>query len=59
VPVRTTWGELDIPSDVPFYEETARRLGQDPGRILPGTAHLPGLDRPAAVADLVREAVAR
>lgn len=59
VPVTCTWGDLDIPSDVPFYEETARRLGQGPARILPGTAHLPGLDQPAVVAGLVREAVAR
>lgn len=54
VPVVTTWGDLDIPADLPFYEETARRLGQGPGRVLPGVAHLPGLEQPGVVADLVR-----
>lgn len=57
VPVLCTWGSLDLPCDVPFYEETARRLGQGSGRILPGTAHLPGLEQPDVVADLVREAL--
>lgn len=55
VPVLVTWGDLDIPADLPFYEETARRLGQAPARILPDVAHLPGLERPELVADLVRE----
>jgi pimeloyl-ACP methyl ester carboxylesterase len=55
VPVLAAWGDLDIPADVPFYEETARRIGQGPGRRLPGVAHLPGLENPALVADLVRE----
>lgn len=57
VPVLTTWGELDIPADEPFYAETARRLDQGPGRVLPGVAHLPGLERPDLVAGLVREVV--
>lgn len=56
-PVLTTWGALDIPADEPFYAETARRIGQGPGRVLPGVAHLPGLEQPALVADLVREVV--
>ncbi len=57
VPVLNVWGELDIPADMPFYEETARRIGQGPGRVLPGVAHLPGLESPELVADLVREVV--
>ena len=57
VPAMVTWGDLDIPADLPFYEETARRLGQGPARILPGVAHLPGLEQPESVADLVREAL--
>lgn len=57
VPVLATWGALDIPADEPFYAETARRIGQGPGRVLPGVAHLPGLEQPALVADLVREVV--
>lgn len=56
VPVLCTWGAVDIPADLPFYEETARRLGQGPGRVLPGVAHLPGLEQPELVADLVRTA---
>ncbi|MET0929180.1 MAG: alpha/beta hydrolase [Aeromicrobium sp.] len=54
VPALCTWGDLDIPADLPFYEESARRLGQGPAQILPGVAHLPGLERPDVVADLVR-----
>lgn len=54
VPVLCTWGDLDVPCDVPFYEETARRIGQGPGRVLPGVAHLPSLERPALIAELVR-----
>lgn len=57
VPALVTWGDLDIPADLPFYEETARRLSQGPARILPGVAHLPGLERPELVANLVREAL--
>ncbi|WP_144761090.1 alpha/beta fold hydrolase [Curtobacterium sp. 9128] len=57
-PVLTTWGELDVPADLPFYAETARRIGQGAGRALPGVAHLPGLERPELVAELVREVVA-
>jgi pimeloyl-ACP methyl ester carboxylesterase len=57
VPVLAAWGDLDIPADIPFYEETARRIGQGPGRTVPGVAHLPGLEEPALVADLVREVV--
>lgn len=57
-PVLATWGALDIPADEPFYAETARRVGQGPGRVLPDVAHLPGLERPGLVADLVREVVA-
>jgi pimeloyl-ACP methyl ester carboxylesterase len=57
VPVLAAWGDLDIPADIPFYEETARRIGQGPGRRLPGVAHLPGLENPGLVAALVREIV--
>lgn len=57
IPALVTWGDLDIPADLPFYEETARRLGQGPARILPNVAHLPGLEQPELVADLVREAL--
>ena len=55
VPVLCTWGDLDLPCDVPFYEETARRIGQGAVQVLPEVAHLPGLEKPALIAELVRE----
>ncbi|RFA10679.1 hypothetical protein B7R54_16800 [Subtercola boreus] len=55
VPVLCSWGDLDVPADVPFYVETARRLGQEPARVLAGVAHLPGLEKPGVVAQLVRD----
>ncbi|MGT2427185.1 alpha/beta fold hydrolase [Amnibacterium kyonggiense] len=58
-PVLATWGDLDLPPDQPFYALTAERLGDAEARVLPGVAHLPSLERPEVVADLVREAVAR
>nr|MCW2727827.1 hypothetical protein [Aeromicrobium sp.] len=57
VPALCAWGDLDIPADLPFYEETARRLGQGPARVLAGVAHLPGLEQPEIVAELVRSAL--
>ena len=57
-PALVTWGELDLPPDQPFYELTAQRLGDARTRVLPGTAHLPSLDRPGVVAGLVRDAAA-
>ncbi|TYC99527.1 alpha/beta hydrolase [Arthrobacter echini] len=59
LPVVCTWGELDLPCDISFYEETARRIGQEGGQVLPAVAHLPGLEQPALVADLVRDAARR
>lgn len=56
VPVLCTWGGLDLPCDVPFYEETARRIGQETVRVLPGVAHLPSLEQPALIAGIVRNA---
>jgi len=59
VPVLCAWGDLDLPCDLPFLVETARRVGQGPGRVLPGVAHLPGLERPELVAGLIREVLER
>ena len=58
-PVLAAWGDLDLPPDLPFYELTAQRLGDAEARVLEGVAHLPSLERPDLVADLVREAVSR
>jgi pimeloyl-ACP methyl ester carboxylesterase len=59
IPVLCAWGDLDLPCDLPFLVETARRVGQGPGRVLPGVAHLPGLERPELVAALIREVLQR
>lgn len=58
VPALAVWGDLDLPPDLPFYALMAERLPQARSRVLPGVAHLPSLERPEEVADLVREAVA-
>jgi pimeloyl-ACP methyl ester carboxylesterase len=58
VPALATWGDLDLPPDLPFYELIAERLPNAEPRVLEGVAHLPMLERPALVAELVREAVA-
>lgn len=58
-PVLATWGDLDLPPDQPFYRLTADRLANAEARVLPGVAHLPSLEDPGLVADLVREAVRR
>ncbi|WP_375388781.1 alpha/beta fold hydrolase [uncultured Amnibacterium sp.] len=58
-PVLATWGSLDLPPDLPFYGITADRLANAEARVLDGVAHLPSLERPQLVADLIREAVAR
>ena len=57
-PALVTWGDLDLPPDLPFYALTADRLPNATRRVLEGVAHLPSLERPGLVADLVREAVA-
>jgi pimeloyl-ACP methyl ester carboxylesterase len=58
-PALATWGDLDLPPDLPFYAIAADRLANAEGRVLEGVAHLPSLERPGLVADLIREAVAR
>jgi pimeloyl-ACP methyl ester carboxylesterase len=57
-PTLATWGDLDLPPDLPFYELIAERLPSAEGRVLEGVAHLPSLERPELVAALIRETVA-
>lgn len=57
-PTLATWGDLDLPPDQPFYALIAERLPNAEARVLEGVAHLPSLERPALVADLIRETVA-
>ncbi len=56
-PGLAVWGDLDMPPDRPFYELMAERLPNVEGRVLPGVAHLPSLEQPQTVADLVHEVV--
>jgi pimeloyl-ACP methyl ester carboxylesterase len=57
-PTLATWGDLDVPPDLPFYALMGERLGHAEARVLEGVAHLPMLERPALVADLIRETAA-
>jgi pimeloyl-ACP methyl ester carboxylesterase len=58
LPVTIAWGELDVAQIAEQCEALARRLpGIRATRALAGTAHLPSLEQPAAVAALIREAV--
>ena len=58
-PVTVAWGDADLPAVVGEVRDLVAALG--PGRVrthvFPGVAHLPSLEVPQAVADLVLEAV--
>jgi pimeloyl-ACP methyl ester carboxylesterase len=56
-PVTVAWGDLDVPVLIARCEQLAQRLPRARRRVLPGTAHLPYLERPDLVADVIREAV--
>ncbi len=56
-PVTVAWGDLDVPIVIKECEQLALRLPRARRRILPGAAHLPYLERPGLVADIVREAL--
>jgi pimeloyl-ACP methyl ester carboxylesterase len=56
LPVVVACGELDVPFLIARSHELASRLPRGRHRDLPGMAHLPYLERPAMVADLVMEA---
>jgi pimeloyl-ACP methyl ester carboxylesterase len=56
-PATVAWGDLDVPVLITQCEQLAHRLPRAQSRILPGTAHLPYLERPDLVADVIREAV--
>jgi pimeloyl-ACP methyl ester carboxylesterase len=57
-PATLAWGELDVPIVIDRCRELAERLPAVRGtRVLSGTAHLPYLEQPHAVAELIREAV--
>jgi pimeloyl-ACP methyl ester carboxylesterase len=57
-PATVVWGELDLPFFGNQCRELAERLGDVRAAIeLPGVAHLPGLEDPGGVAELIAEAV--
>lgn len=56
VPTTVAWGDLDVPLIVDECQQAAARIPGARTRVLPGTAHLPYLENPRLVADLIREA---
>lgn len=56
-PVTVAWGSYDVPADLPFFERIAARIPGARRVVIDGVAHLPGVERPDVVADLVREQV--
>ena len=56
LPTTVACGELDVPFMVERCRELANRLPNAHRRMLPGVAHLPYLERPAMVADLITDA---
>jgi pimeloyl-ACP methyl ester carboxylesterase len=56
-PATVAWGDLDVPVVITQCQQLAHRLPRAQSRILPGTAHLPYLEHPDLVADVIREAV--
>jgi pimeloyl-ACP methyl ester carboxylesterase len=57
VPATVAWGDLDLPAIIEECEQLAARLPRARGQALPGTAHLPYLERPDLVAAVIRQAV--
>ena len=58
VPATVAWGDLDVPALIDRSRHLADHLPDARGRVIPQTAHLPYLERPDLIADLIREAVA-
>jgi pimeloyl-ACP methyl ester carboxylesterase len=57
VPVTVAWGDLDEPALIDSSRHLAGHLPDARAQVLPGTAHLPYLERPDLVADLIRNAI--
>ena len=53
LPTLVCWGPLDLPPIVALSAELARRVPGARGTELPGTAHLPYLEQPGPVAELL------
>jgi pimeloyl-ACP methyl ester carboxylesterase len=57
LPVTVACGDLDLPHLLERCRELAARIPLAQSRVLPGTAHLPYLDRPDLVVPVIQEAV--
>jgi pimeloyl-ACP methyl ester carboxylesterase len=57
VPVTVAWGDLDVPVLMDRSRHLATQLPDARNRVIPQTAHLPYLERPDLVADLIRNAI--
>jgi pimeloyl-ACP methyl ester carboxylesterase len=57
VPATVACGDRDVPFLVARSRELAERLPNARHRVLPGMAHLPYLEQPEAIAELVTEAL--
>ncbi len=57
VPVTVAWGDLDVPFLVERCEQVAARLPRARTQVIAGAAHLPYLEDPDRVAELLRAAV--
>jgi pimeloyl-ACP methyl ester carboxylesterase len=57
VPVTVGWGDLDLPALIDRSRQLADQLPDGSALVIPRTAHLPYLERPDLVADLIRNAV--
>ena len=57
-PTTLAWGDLDLPIIIDRCRELAERLPDlRETRVLTGTAHLPYLEQPQVVAELIRDAI--
>ena len=59
VPVTVACGDLDLPFLINLSDDLADRLPAGHGRVLPGMAHLPYLEQPDLVAQVITEAISR
>ena len=57
-PTTVAWGDLDVPFMIQRSEVLTARLPHVQRQVIPGTAHLPYLERPALIATLIQAAVA-
>lgn len=58
LPVTVAWGDLDVPLLIEQCEQLVARLPHARRHVLPGTAHLPFLECPALVTEVITQAIA-